>query len=138
MTTREFLVALDCDDTLFRHNYPDAPPPGDELGCIPWLKAAKAANPGVRFILFSMRHTSSPGRAGDTLTPVADWLRGHGVEVAGMNTCPGQSEWTDSPKAYFHAIVDDRCLGIARDADGAVDWSAVGPQLVAAALRACK
>ena len=50
---RDVVIGLDIDSTVMTHRYPDC---GEDIGAIPWLKAALALDPDrVKFIICSMR-----------------------------------------------------------------------------------
>jgi len=120
---------------LAEHEFPDI---GREVpGAFDWLKKFQAA--GAKLILWTMR---SDGRTGDgkengpVLTEAVEWCRERGVEFWGVNGNPGQSSWTQSPKAYAHLYIDDAAFGcplVESKKFGNrpyVDWSKVGPAVM--------
>lgn len=130
-------IAIDFDGTIADHRYPDigAPVPGAFL----WLKRFQEA--GAKLILYTMR-SDSP-KDGPTLTQAVDFCRRNGVEFFGVNTDPGQSSWTSSPKAYAQIYIDDAALGCPlRENSRAggrpmVDWEIVGPAVMKELERPC-
>ena len=81
---------------------------------------------GHDLTLFTMRGT---GPKTDYLTPAVKWFEENTITLNGVNSTPGQGQWTNSPKAYGQLIIDDTSLGIPtrKDSRGAmcVDWVAV-------------
>lgn len=130
------ILAIDFDGTLAEHEFPDI---GREVpGAFDWLKKFQAA--GAKLILWTMR---SDGRTADgskengpVLTEAVEWCRERGVEFWGVNGNPGQSSWTQSPKAYAHLYIDDAAFGCplveSKKAGNRphVDWSKVGPAVM--------
>lgn len=114
------VIALDVDSTLVTHAYPAM---GADLGAIPWIKQALEENRDVRIMLNTMRD-------GHDLEAAKVWLEERGVPVWAMNTHPGQSQWTSSPKAYCHVNVDDRNVGVPLRPDRCIDWEKFGPMLL--------
>lgn len=94
------IVAVDFDGTCVDHRYPD-------VGCdVPGAARTLMAlsGNGVRLILWTMR-------SGKELEDARLWFADRGIPLFGVNENPDQKSWTDSPKAYAHAYVDDAALG---------------------------
>ena len=145
------IVAIDIDDTIIPHTYPNFDPATILPGCLQALQAVCQMSDRVGVVLCSMRHTNyyrgnpspprgnqqprklepvfRPTRNGDTITPVAEYLKANSVRILGINEAPGQWRWTNSPKAYYHVLIDDRNIGIPLTDEGCVDWAVVGPML---------
>jgi hypothetical protein len=130
------LIAVDFDGTIVDHCFPDigAPCPG----AFDWLKRWQAA--GAKLILWTMRSDGRTGTGkenGPVLTEAVEFCRRNGVEFFAVNENPQQASWTQSPKVYAHVYVDDAAHGCPLKenprAGGRpmVDWSAVGPAVLA-------
>lgn len=120
-----YVVVLDFDGTLVRHEYPRI---GKDIGALPWLKLLQDSGK-VRFCLFTMRDT-------DTLKEAVEWFNTNGIKLWGIQRNPEQDQWTSSPKCHGHIFVDDRGVGIpliSEEEDGIphqfVNWDKVGPML---------
>lgn len=94
-------ILLDFDGTVVAHKYPGI---GRDLGAIPILK--ELISNGHNIILWTMRCDRDGG-----LQDAVDYLESRGVKLYGIQRNPTQAEWTDSPKAYGHLIIDDTALG---------------------------
>ena len=94
------IIAVDFDETLVDHRYPDigAPVPHAIDVC-----RELVAN-DVHLILFTMR-------SGIYLQQAADWCKAAGIKLWGVNENPEQSSWTSSPKVYAQRYIDDAALG---------------------------
>lgn len=72
-------------------------------------------------------------RSGKELEEAVDWFKGHSIPLYGVNTNPGQKEWTQSPKAYAQLYIDDAALGCPlhhkEGLRGFVDWVRVEDEL---------
>lgn len=118
-------IAVDFDGTLCDHRYPDIG--GDAPGAIRWLREFKAA--GHRLLLWTMR-------SGKELDDAVAWCKERGVTFDGINANPGQESWTQSPKVYAHAYIDDAAIGCPLreyprcGSRPVVDWDIVGPAIV--------
>jgi hypothetical protein len=104
-------IILDFDGTLTTHEYPNI---GKDVGAIPVLKKLLAL--GHRFILSTMRsdnrmNDDGTGTTRHTLSEAVMWFAQNGIPLYGVQTNPTQKEWTDSPKAYGHLIIDDAAAG---------------------------
>lgn len=114
-----YIVAVDFDGTIVKHDYPriGSPVPG----AIEVLK--EMTQRGVKIILYTMRH-------GLELVQAIDYLSDNGIVLWGVNKNPLQQKWTQSPKAYAHLYIDDAAVGcpLIRDEDEErpyVDWEIV-------------
>ena len=87
-------IAIDFDGTIVEHEYPKVGKPNvtDAIG---WMKKFQEA--GAKLILFTMRSNNDDNNA---LDEAVDYIKDNGIELDGINTNPGQEEWTSSPKAY--------------------------------------
>lgn len=120
-------ICLDFDGTVVTHEYPYV---GKDIGAVPVLK--KLVENGNRLILYTMRShrpVRTPFGVIDTLQQAIDWFKENGIPLYGVNTNPGQEEWTDSPKAHGDLTIDDRNTGCPLK-DGHVDWDAVENWLI--------
>jgi hypothetical protein len=123
------IVAIDFDGTIVEHRFPKVGAPAP--GAFRWLKRFQEL--GALLILYTMR---SDGRK-DGSTPLkdaVDFCRANGVEFWQHNHNPEQGTWTQSPKVYAHAYVDDAAVGcpmVPHPESGlpVVDWEAVGPRV---------
>lgn len=96
----QMTFAIDFDGTIAEHEYPsigDAVP-GAFL-CLDMLRRG-----GAKLILWTMR-------SGDRLRDAVEFCRKNGFEFDSVNGNPDQSAWTDSPKCFAHAYIDDAALG---------------------------
>jgi len=93
------VFCVDFDGTMVSHEFPDI---GNDIGSVPVLK--KLISQGHKINIFTMR-------SGAYLEEALKWCRDNGIELYGINTNPGQHEWTDSPKAYGNLYIDDASLG---------------------------
>lgn len=126
---RPMIVAVDFDGTIAEHHPEGFPKIGQSVvGAIAWLK--ELHDSGVKLILWTMR-------SDEPLAAACDWLLSHRVRFAHINENPDQESWSKSRKVYAHAYVDDNACGCPlRPSMGGsdrpmVDWSVVGPQLLA-------
>lgn len=129
-------ILIDFDGTVVAHDFPRI---GDDIGAVPVLK--KLVANGHRLILFTMRadrnDTNEPltpginNKKGPFLTDAINWFKENGIELYGIQTNPTQKNWTTSPKAYGHLMIDDSALGCPLKWDIAVskrpfvDWNYV-------------
>lgn len=118
------IICVDFDGTIVDHRYPDIGPAVP--GAIETMKALIAT--GVKLILFTMR-------SGEELRQAVEYIEKHGIELYGVNTNPGQSSWTQSPKAYGNLYIDDAAFGcplvkLPGFHRNCVDWSKVVDQLL--------
>jgi predicted HAD superfamily phosphohydrolase YqeG len=120
-------IVLDFDGTVVAYEYPNV---GRDIGAVPVLKAL--VNSGHKLVLFTMR-------SGNKLQDAVDWFKSHDIELYGVQTNPTQKNWTSSPKAYGHLIIDDAALGcpLKTDVDengvesrAYVDWTKVQSMLL--------
>lgn len=114
------IIAVDFDGTCVRHEYPEI---GEDVPhAARVLKRLNEAK--VRIIVWTMR-------SGEHLEVGAkDWFDERGIGIWAYNNNPGQANWTESPKCYAQAYIDDAAIGcpLIYPDDGArpfVDWLAV-------------
>jgi len=93
-------IAIDFDGTCVTHEYPVV---GKEIGAVKVLKELVEA--GHVLNLFTMR-------SGRQLEEAVAWFKRNNIELNGINTDPGQTQWTKSPKCYAQLYIDDAALGI--------------------------
>jgi len=105
-------IAIDFDGTCVTHEYPKV---GEDIGAVPVLKALVAK--GHNLILFTMRShkegispvTGKIENGG--LWDALEWFQSNGIPLYGIQSNPGQEEWTSSPKCYAQLYIDDAALG---------------------------
>ncbi len=112
-------IAVDFDGTCVDHRFPDVGK--DVPGAAETLK--ELAEAGHTLFLFTMR-------SGDFLPPAVKWFLDNGIPLSGINSDPGQSSWTQSPKCYAEVYIDDAAFGAPLvDVPGfkrkCVDWDIV-------------
>lgn len=117
------VIAIDFDGTCVTHDYPKI---GKDIGAIPILK--NLVHNGHLLILWTMR-------SGDELNAAVNWFDKNGIQLYGIQTNPGQTNWTNSPKAYAQLYIDDAALGCplieSKYSDRPyVDWATVEPMLM--------
>ena len=140
---KSIIILLDFDGTCVTHDWPMV---GKDIGALPVLK--KLTNNGHRLILFTMRcdhkamnwqdpiKVNASAYAKNHLTQAVDWFKYNNIPLYGIQTNPTQSEWTTSPKAFGHLIIDDTGLGIPLKIDKElskspfVDWVEVEKLLI--------
>lgn len=114
---KDAIIAVDFDGTCVTHEYPKV---GKDIGAEIVLR--RLVKEGAKLILWTMR-------SGQELVDAADWFKGRGVELYGVNENPGQECWTKSPKAYAHLYIDDAALGVPlkhpKEGRAYVDWGKV-------------
>ena len=73
-------------------------------------------------------------RSGQELEDAVEWFKDNEIPLYGINSTPGQSTWTSSPKVYAHLYIDDAALGIPLVRNGRerpyVNWSEVREMLI--------
>lgn len=115
-------IAIDFDGTVCKFQYPFI---GKDIGAVPVLK--ELISNGHLLILNTMR-------SGQELEDAVEWFKDNEIPLYGINSTPGQSTWTSSPKVYAHLYIDDAALGIPLiDEEGErpyVNWSEVREMLV--------
>ena len=115
-------IACDFDGTVCAHQYPSI---GRDIGAVPVLK--ELISNGHLLILNTMR-------SGQELEDAVEWFKENGIPLYGINSTPGQSTWTSSPKVYAHLYIDDAALGIPLVRNGRerpyVNWSEVREILI--------
>lgn len=121
------IIAVDFDGTVVTHEYPEVG--ADVPHAVEVLKRLNDA--GVRIIVWTMR-------GGEYLDVHAkEWFESKDIEVWAYNSNPEQSSWTQSPKCYAQAYIDDAAIGcpLIHPANGRrpfVDWMKVEKLLEAA------
>jgi len=117
-------IAVDFDGTCVDHRFPEVGP--DVPECVEVLK--ELAKAGHKLILNTMR-------SGQYLEPAVQWFIDHGIPLSGINTDPGQSSWTQSPKCFAELYIDDAAFGAPlKERAGfnrpSVDWGEVRDRLL--------
>ena len=114
------IIAVDFDGTVVTHEYPRV---GSEVPFA--VEVLKRLNEeGVSIIVWTMR-------CGDYLDiDAVNWFEERGIEVWSYNANPEQKSWTESPKCYAQAYIDDAAIGcpLIYPEDGGrpyVDWKKV-------------
>jgi hypothetical protein len=134
--SRPYLVAVDFDGTVVDHQFPDVGQPAP--GAFEWMKRWQQA--GARLMLWTMRSDGRTGAGrenGPVLTEAVAFCANNGVHFWAVNENTEQQCWTKSPKLYAHCYVDDAAFGCPTlpgprpDSRPWVDWSAVGPAVLA-------
>jgi hypothetical protein len=129
-------ILVDFDGTVVSHDFPRV---GQDIGAVPVLK--KLVENGHRLILFTMRANRNRKKdpvdkdildvTGAFLDHAVNWFKENGIPLYGIQTNPTQHNWTTSPKAYGHMMIDDSALGCPLKWDEAishrpfVDWQQV-------------
>jgi hypothetical protein len=114
------IIAVDFDGTCVTHEYPEVGM--DVPHAVEVLKRLNEAD--VKIIVWTMR-------CGDYLDKdAADWFAKRGIKVWSYNSNPAQKSWTESPKCYAQAYIDDAAVGcpLIYPADGGrpyVNWKKV-------------
>lgn len=122
--------AIDFDGTCVFHCFPkigeDCP---DAVDTLQWI-----VDNGGKLLLNTMR--SDDYEKGQLhLKGAVCWFDKHGLPLSGINTNPGQSTWTSSPKVYANVYIDDAALGCPLIMDRTlcdrpfVDWKRVKEML---------
>lgn len=123
-------IAVDFDGTIVDHRYPEIGEPVP--GALNWLRGWIQA--GAELILWTMRCDSE--KSGPVLTQAVEFCRHHGIEFVGINESPGQSDWSNSPKAYASLYIDDAAFGCPLKENPRsggrpyVGWDLVGPTIL--------
>lgn len=95
------IIAVDFDGTCVTHEYPQVG--RDVPHAVEVLKRLNDA--GVKIIVWTMR-------CGDYLDIDArEWFEANDIEVWSYNSNPEQTSWTESPKCYAQAYIDDAAIG---------------------------
>ena len=117
-------IAVDFDGTCVDHRFPDVGP--DAPDAMAMLRDLVAA--GHEIYLWTMR-------SGEYLPPAVKWFIDRQIPLSGINSNPGQSSWTQSPKCFADLYIDDASFGCPlKEVPGfkrlAVDWSEVSRELL--------
>lgn len=109
-------ILVDFDGTCVTHDFPRV---GKDIGAVPVLK--KLVQHGHRLILFTMRcdhdfvptgiDAESQYPPSTYLTDAVNWFKENDIPLYGINTNPTQKNWTSSPKAFGHIMIDDTAIG---------------------------
>ena len=127
--SKKLVVAIDFDGTIVEHKFPDI---GNEVPrAFYWMKKFQDLN--ILLLLWTMR--SDGQSSGDVLSQAINYCKDRGIIFHGVNHNPTQSSWTDSPKAYAHAYIDDAAIGcplVKNKFNGSsyVNWDRVGPKIL--------
>lgn len=118
------IIAIDFDGTIVTHEYPSIGRPVP--GAIKTMKELIAQ--GHKLILWTMR-------SGETLDDAVRYCENNGIIFWGINENPEQKEWTNSPKAYANAYIDDAAVTavLINNPGGRpfLDWVPVAEKLLA-------
>lgn len=93
-------IAVDFDGTCVDHCYPEVGV--DVPGAVECLRGL--SSDGHKLFLFTMR-------SGEALEDAVQWFLDRDIALSGIQSDPGQSGWTDSPKCYAEVYIDDAALG---------------------------
>lgn len=110
------IITIDFDGTCVRHEFPLT---GETLPNV--VKVLKdLTNNGHKLILWTV-HGS------DYIDEAINWFKDNNIKLYGVNMTPGQSVWSDSPKAVSNLYIGDDALGtpLVYPKDGGrpyVDW----------------
>jgi hypothetical protein len=99
MTYKSVPIAIDFDGTCVTHEYPEV---GRDIGAAPVIRLL--TDQGALIILHTMR-------SGEQLQAAVWWFESNDITLWGINTNPGQSSWSNSPKPYAKIYIDDAALG---------------------------
>ena len=94
-------IAVDFDGTIVTHEYPRIGKP------VPYALEVMETlinKYNVRLILWTMR-------SGDYLKQAVDYVESNGIKLFDANKNVEQLAWTDSPKCYANAYIDDAAVG---------------------------
>lgn len=105
-------IAVDFDGTCVTHEFPKV---GKDIGAQTVLR--RLVENGHKLILFTMRSdkagispvTNKEERGG--LNDAVKWFEKNDLPLYGVNENPSQVTWTNSPKPYANAYVDDAAVG---------------------------
>lgn len=110
-------ILIDFDGTCVKHRFPKI---GEDIGAVEVLK--ELVNEGHLLILFTMRSDKKEVDTGtnpellnessDYLTQAIEWFQRNNIPLYGIQKDPGQDNWTSSPKAYGHFMIDDTAIGV--------------------------
>lgn len=122
---KNYIIAVDCDGTIFDHVYPDLGKPVPlALYYLYLFQMAEA-----RLILWTMR-------SGPQLIEAVEECAKCGIKFWGINENPEQKSWTSSPKVYANIYIDDAAAGCPLKENPRfggrpyVDWSIIGPVIL--------
>ena len=123
----DMTIAIDFDGTIVSNAFPAI---GEPLpGAIETLRDLQAA--GHRLVLWTCRANHRWDKSKHYLDQAVDWLKKHGIELAGSNECLLVDELEELPHSQFEHFkifadlyIDDRNLG------GFPGWAAVRRMLL--------
>lgn len=134
-------IAIDFDGTCVTHDFPRV---GKDIGAAEVLR--ELVDQGHGLILFTMRSnkTGNTGTSkeveeiheGPFLDHAVEWFYKNNIPLHGIQKCPTQHTWTESPKVYAQMIIDDTALGCPLIIDRSVsmrpfvDWKSVRKILI--------
>ena len=99
-------IAIDFDGTCVAYAFPNI---GQDIGAVPVLKELVAAD--HQLILWTVRGSVSwKTTYPHALDDAVNWFKQNDIPLYGINKNPGQSEWTNSPKAHADLYIDDSVL----------------------------
>lgn len=114
------IIAIDFDGTCVTHDYPRVGESVPHAAHV--LRRLNECD--VKIIVWTLR-------CGKHLDEDAkEWFEANEIKVWSYNQNPEQSSWSDSPKCYAHAYIDDAALGcpLVYPEDGSrpyVDWQEI-------------
>ena len=116
------MIAVDFDDTMVKHSYPEIGEPIDNA--IETVQALVEA--GHKIILYTMR-------SGERLVQAVEYMEENDIKLWAVNTNPTQHHWTKSRKIFAHLYIDNASLGTPLEHEETgrpfVDWYEVETQL---------
>lgn len=136
------IIGVDFDGTCVYHDFPRI---GADIGAAPVIK--ELIDNGHEIVLTTMRDNNSElaydgndpyihPYGGNYLDEAVEWFSDNGLKLSGVQHHPSQHDWTSSPKAYCHILIDDVALGVPLKVDTSmgnrpfVDWIRVREILV--------
>jgi hypothetical protein len=123
----KFKLAIDFDGTIVDHRYPDIGP--ENPGALCWIKKWMDSDK-VELSLWTMR--SDMDSCGPMLSNAVAWCSANGITFDFVNSRVSDVSWTNSPKLYAHAYIDDSavCAPLIQYAAfkrPCINWEIVGP-----------
>ena len=118
------IIAIDFDGTCVDHCFPEIGE--DAPNAVDTIRGLIEAEHDI--LLYTMR-------SGEHLVPAVQWFKDRGLFLSGINSNPGQSSWTHSPKVYAHIYIDDTAFGCPLIKPPGfkrycVDWESVNDKLL--------
>ena len=132
------ILGVDFDGTVVTHRFPevgqDAPHAVEVLKelqgmgfliCLNTMRSDKNCYDPISKKLIPTQIGKRMGLT-STLEDAVDWFERNGITLDGVNTSPGQRNWTDSPKVYATHYIDDMAVGCPmlylENGEKCVDW----------------